>query len=146
MIEADACVVERIEKQTLSPWSQSSLLSELQQDRGVVLVAEAAVGTCIVKPSQILGWCACRFFAPEAELLKISVNQTSRREGIASQILNHLERFLVSRDVRTLFLEVRSQNQIALNFYTKSAFLQVGKRSGYYKNPEDSALIFQKML
>ncbi|WP_169309011.1 ribosomal protein S18-alanine N-acetyltransferase [Desulforhopalus sp. IMCC35007] len=139
-------MVERIEQQTFSPWSQSSLIEELHQDRGVVFVAEEAADLCISGIDRILGWCACRFCVPEAELLKIAVHTRARRQGLAIHLLKHLEQFLVSKGVDTLFLEVRSQNQSALNLYVKSGFLQVGKRSGYYSNPEDNALIYRKKI
>jgi ribosomal-protein-alanine N-acetyltransferase len=147
MTEADAPLVERIEQQSLSPWSLSSLLEELQQDRGVVLVVEDDASAYITTgTSQIVGWCACRYLVPEAELLKIAVHKSTRRQGLASLLLNHLEGSLVNKGVETLILEVRSQNQSALNFYMKNGFLQIGKRSGYYSNPEDNALIYHKIL
>ena len=144
MGETDASAVALIEQQTLSPWSLSSLLEELKQDRGVMLVAEAETGVDSVL--EIVGWCACRYIAPEAELLKIAVSRTSRRAGVAVKLLNDLILFLRQRNIEMLFLEVRSHNQSALNFYKKSGFLQVGTRPGYYSNPDDSALLFQKML
>lgn len=144
MVETDAPVVARLEQRTLSPWSLPSLLEELKQDRGAVFVAEVNVDQDS-KP-EIVGWCACRYIVPESELLKISVSKNSRRIGIATALLKHLTFFLSQRRIQTLFLEVRSENQSALNFYTKSGFLKIGERSGYYSNPTDSASLFQKML
>jgi ribosomal-protein-alanine N-acetyltransferase len=146
MFKADVAMVERIEQQTLSPWSLSSLTEELHQDRGVVFVVVEEADGCNLGVDRILGWCACRFCVPEAELLKIAVHTSARRQGLAIQLLKHLENFLVSKGVDTLFLEVRSQNKSALNFYIKSCFLQVGERSGYYSNPDDNALIYSKKI
>ena len=144
MVEADVTAVQCLEQQTLSPWSLKSIRDELKQKRGEMFVAEveAEDGTT----AEIVGWCASRLIQPEAELLKIAVNRTSRRSGIATALLNHLIGFLSQRSIELLFLEVRSQNQSALNFYKKSGFLQIGLRPGYYSSPSDSALLYQKKL
>lgn len=144
MVEADVIAVQCLEQQTLSPWSLHSIRDELIQKRGEMFVAEVDVKQA--STSKIVGWCATRLIAPEAELLKIAVDQHARRTGIATALLNHLTRFLSQKDIELFFLEVRSQNQSALNFYIKSGFLRIGIRAGYYTNPSDSALIYQKIL
>lgn len=143
MLETDAIAVESLEQQTFSPWSLRSLLEELKQDRGVVLVAENHLAQ---HPPVIVGWCACRYFIPEAELLKISVSERARRSGVATALLNRLTHYLSQRSIEILFLEVRSKNQNALKLYSKSGFLKIGERSAYYTNPTDSALLLQKIL
>jgi len=144
MIEADVTAVECLEQQTLSPWSLLSIREELNQKLGEMFVAEVEAGSDFTP--EIVGWCATRLIAPEAELLKIAVDQQSRRAGIATALLDHLTRFLSKRSIELLFLEVRSENQSALNFYIKSGFLQIGVRPKYYSHPSDSAVIYQKIL
>lgn len=144
MVEADMKAVQSLEQQTLSPWSPYSIEDELMNNRGEMFVAEGE--TEMDSPSGVVGWCVARLVAPEAELLKIAVTRTLRRSGIATALLNHLTCFLSHNSIELLFLEVRSQNQGALDFYTKSGFLQVGIRPGYYSNPIDNALIYQKTL
>ncbi len=144
MVEADVSAVHCIEQRILSPWSLLSIREELNQKMGEMFVAEVEAGSDFTP--EIVGWCATRLIAPEAELLKIAVDQRSRRAGVATALLNHLTHFLSQRSIELLFLEVRSQNQSALNFYIKSGFLQIGIRPGYYSNPSDSALIYQKIL
>lgn len=133
-----------LEQQTLSPWSLASLIKELQQDRGVVFVAE--LHTDGNTAPEIVGWCACRYIVPEAELLKIVVDKRFRRAGVATALLKHLSLFLCQRHIEMLFLEVRAQNQNALKFYIKSGFVAIGERVGYYSNPDDKASLLQKML
>lgn len=144
MLDADVADVERIEQQNLSPWSSSALLDELKQERGIVLIAE--LKNAITIGPRVVGWCACRYLPPEAELLKIAVTADLRKHGVASSLLDSLCNLLSQKQSKTLFLEVRSQNQSALNFYIKSGFLQTGERVRYYSNPVDTALIFQKTL
>ena len=142
---ADISPVERIEQHTLSPWKAPSLMNELEQERGIVLVAEQDVAKTI-SPASVIGWCACRYFAPEAELLKIAVDHNARNKGVATTLLEILIRTLCQKHVQTLFLEVRSQNQSAITFYQKNGFLQTGMRTAYYAHPVDNAILFQKLL
>ena len=144
MVEADVPLVACLEQQTLSPWSLKSLQGELQQDRGVVLVAELH-GDGSTAP-EIVGWCACRYIIPEAELLKIAVDKHFRRAKVATLLLKHLSSFLTQKHIETLFLEVRAKNRNALKFYIKSGFVCIGERLGYYSNPDDNASLFRKML
>lgn len=134
----------RLELQSHSPWSLSSLVDEIEQERGLVLVAESTSRDKSVPV--VVGWCACRYIVPEAELLKIAVNTCARRQGIATELLKHLSRFLFQSSIETLFLEVRSQNQSALKFYLKNGFLHIGERAKYYSNPDDNASLFKKEI
>ena len=139
MVKADLVGVSAIERETLSPWSAGSLAQELEIPQAIQLVAEAS-GT------HVLGWCACRLVLPEAELLKITVKKKNRERGIGRSLLEYLFSDLQKRKVTSLFLEVRSNNRIALDFYEKHGFLHVGSRPGYYTDPPDSAMILKKNL
>jgi ribosomal-protein-alanine N-acetyltransferase len=139
MIKADLGGVAAIESENPSPWSAGSLAQELEIPQSIQIVAE---GT----EAQILGWCACRIVWPEAELLKIAVKQKNRDGGIGRFLFEHLCGELQKRKITSLFLEVRSSNRTALNFYEKHGFLPVGSRSGYYTDPPDSAMILRMNL
>ncbi len=133
----DLAAVAGIEGESQSPWSLLSLRRELQVGQGICLVAEAAA-------SGVIGWCCCRTILPEAELLKIAVAEKQRKKGIGSILLAHLLDDLRGRGYSALFLEVRSRNAEALNFYGRHGFRQVGKRLKYYADPSDDALIYKR--
>jgi [ribosomal protein S18]-alanine N-acetyltransferase len=139
MSVADLAVVKAIECETFSPWSFQSLAQELEVSGGVQIVAETS-------EAQIVGWCACRVIWPEAELLKIAVKKENRRCGVGRFLFEYLFRELQKRKVACLFLEVRSGNHTALDFYTEHHFVQVGSRPNYYTDPSDSAVILKKNL
>lgn len=139
MVKADLGDVMVIEGETLTPWSALLLAQELEVPQAIQNVAEAA-------DAEILGWCACRVIWPEAELLKIAVKKENRERGIGRSLFEHLFSELQKRKVTNLFLEVRSNNRTALDFYEKHGFLRVGSRPGYYADPPDSAIILKKNL
>lgn len=131
--------VTEIEAGSFSSWSSSSLTSELERSGGVQLVAVNA-------DDLVVGWCCASQCAGEAELLKISVSEHVKRSGIGSLLLSKLHLELEKKEVKTIFLEVRSQNISAIEFYLKFSYVQVGLRKKYYSLPEDDALIFRKQL
>jgi ribosomal-protein-alanine N-acetyltransferase len=137
MVQADLGVVAAIERETLSPWSSRSLADELAVRQAIQCVAESS-------DDQILGWCACRVIWPEAELLKITVRKMHRKHGVGWSLLKHLLAELQKREVASLFLEVRSKNHPALNFYAKHGFSLIGSRPNYYTDPSDSAMILKR--
>lgn len=132
--------VAMIETSSHSPWSQSSLCSELLRAGGeqYVVVRE--------DNSAVIGWCAVLVVAGEAELLKIAVSELYRKQGVAFFLLSDLLEKLAQQCVQDVFLEVRETNIPAYRLYRKLGFQQVGTRPKYYQNPPDDALIFAKHI
>jgi ribosomal protein S18 acetylase RimI-like enzyme len=50
------------------------------------------------------------------------------------------------RGVNKLFLEVRESNEAGIAFYEKMGFAKTGRRPGYYREPEEAALLMEKKL
>jgi ribosomal-protein-alanine N-acetyltransferase len=48
--------------------------------------------------------------------------------------------------VQSVFLEVRESNSAARAFYAGLSFTQIGRRRGYYRNPEEDALVLSQTL
>lgn len=137
MVPADLAEVAAIEVETLTPWTFSALQQELEIGGAIQLVA-------VNGEARLLGWCCGRVVPPEAELLKIAVEEKSRKCGVAGKLLEHLFLELEKQKVTDLFLEVRSNNQAALSFYEKHGFFHLGQRPNYYTNPPESAILLQK--
>ena len=75
---------------------------------------------------------------PEVEILNLAVAPQFRRQGIGLALL-------ASEVTRTgrYFLEVRQSNTAAQALYRKLGFVEIARRSGYYTNPEEPALVMQ---
>lgn len=130
----DIATVLAIEQENPSPWTEAMVQGEfcLASAQQYVIVADSGI---------VVGWCCCRVVEPEAELLKIAVKKQFRRRGLASELLENLISKLRDRQVEGVFLEVRAKNGPALSFYEKHGFVQAGRRSCYYSNPTDDAVI-----
>jgi ribosomal protein S18 acetylase RimI-like enzyme len=51
-----------------------------------------------------------------------------------------------SRNVSRAFLEVRESNEAGIAFYLKHGFAKSGRRPGYYREPEEAAILMEKKL
>ena len=76
----------------------------------------------------------------EAELLRIAVAPSSRREGLGRALLRASVRGLRSLGIADCHLEVRVSNAGARSLYEAEGWRFQGLRKGYYKNGEDAAL------
>jgi len=89
---------------------------------------------------RIVGIAVGRVVAPdESEVLNVAVDRGHRRRGIAEHLLGELLLFFSG----TCFLEVRESNAAAQQLYKKMGFIEVGKRSRYYDNPQEDAIVMR---
>ena len=61
-----------------------------------------------------------------------------RRRGVASALLDWLERTVRAAGMTTVRLETRAGNAGALSFYQHHGFTEVGRQAGYYDGVEDA--------
>ncbi len=86
----------------------------------------------------VRGFLVSRQTAPgEREILSLAVEPEMRRRGIARTLL----RQEISRFPGSWFLEVRESNTPAINLYRSMGFQEIGRRSGYYSAPAESAIV-----
>ncbi len=129
---ADVAVVEAASY--LFPWSEGIFRDCLR------------VGYCcrvLCCGDEAVGYCIISFGANEAHLLNLCVRPDLHGMGLGRHLLWHaLER---ARDagVKTMFLEVRPSNEIALSLYRSEGFVEVGYRRSYYRgvNGREDALV-----
>lgn len=120
------------------PWPYDLLAYEFKHPRGFLLIATPG-------DSPASGYAAFRHGGGEAEMLRLAVDPEERRRGVARSLVDRgLER-LRQEKVQTCFLEVRMDNEGAINFYRALGFQRTGRRRSYYQDGTD-ALIFSLAL
>jgi [ribosomal protein S18]-alanine N-acetyltransferase len=119
----------------LNPWTREMYLAELDNP-GVsyLFVAKDEEG-------QVVGFCGFWRVVDELHINNLAVLPACRRQGIASKILNRV--FAEGRKVGAgrATLEVRRSNEIARRLYERFGFTVAGVRRGYYRQPEEDALV-----
>lgn len=89
----------------------------------------------------ILGYSVIRVLSDEGEIQRIAVYPDWRRQGIARKLMDAMVAFSRSRGVRAVALEVRESNHGARKLYESYGFRAEAVRRGYYRNPQEDALI-----
>jgi ribosomal-protein-alanine N-acetyltransferase len=107
--------------------------------RRIALVAEAAEG-------QVAGYAVLSLVPPEAELETIAVAKQHQRRGVARELVQALLERASTYGCTQIFLEVRASNQAAQTLYGSAGFEVAGRRSGYYVEPAEDALLYRKQV
>jgi ribosomal-protein-alanine N-acetyltransferase len=89
----------------------------------------------LCKEADLIGYGVMSIVVDEAHILNLCISPEYQRQGYGRQILLHLLTIARAKKVDTVFLEVRSSNQIALNLYLKQGFNQIAVRKNYYPLP-----------
>jgi ribosomal-protein-alanine acetyltransferase len=78
---------------------------------------------------------------PQAELESIAVSEAAQRQGVGRRLILALVGELKAAGAHEVFLEVRASNQRALEFYRSMGWVESGRRSRYYADPEEDAVL-----
>jgi [ribosomal protein S18]-alanine N-acetyltransferase len=95
---------------------------------------------------EMSGFLVGRQAADEFEILNLAVVQAHRRRGTASRLLDTALRWARGAGSKRVLLEVRATNQAAIGLYSRHGFTVCGRRTQYYQNPAEDALLFARTL
>tara|TARA_Y100000590_G_scaffold73840_2_gene81356 strand:- start:5176 stop:5658 length:483 start_codon:yes stop_codon:yes gene_type:complete len=82
----------------------------------------------------------------EYEILIIYVKKSNRNKGLATKLLNHIEKEKQHLNLKKIYLEVSADNNKAINFYKRNDFKLINIRPCYYSidNQKFDALCYTK--
>ncbi len=139
MSSDDIPEVAAIERATFSePWSGKGFADSLALEYNLFLVAQAPDGS-------IAGYCGLYLAVDEAEITNVAVRETDRQRGIGDALLAALLREAEQRGTRRIYLEVRVSNDAAIRLYKKHGFAPYGIRRGFYRWPDEDALVMRRV-
>jgi ribosomal-protein-alanine N-acetyltransferase len=130
--------VHQLERQLFEhdPWTVPQFWSELAgspQTRDYVLARDDA-GT-------IVGYAGLFTSGADACVQTIAVAREAQGAGVGRLLLERLRELAGNRGARSLGLEVRADNEVALQLYRRSGFVADGRRRGYYGPGVDAVLM-----
>jgi ribosomal-protein-alanine N-acetyltransferase len=106
-----------------------------QSPRRVALVIEEAAGP--------QGFLVAHVVAGEWEIENIAVAGAARRRGLGTRLLGEFLKLASGEGASAVFLEVRESNHAARLLYEKWSFEESGRRSGYYAQPQEDAIVYR---
>jgi len=130
----DISAILAIERETASAAHWNTAQYEARTSQGHLLVAERGGTIC--------GFVCANVVAGEWEIENVVVSQAARRQSVASELLAELLKQWRGSAATRVLLEVRDSNFPARRLYEKLGFRQVGRRSGYYQNPAEDAVLY----
>lgn len=137
MKEAQVPQIAALERVCFSdPWSEKSILSELENPLSCWLVA--------MDGERLAGYVGSQTVLGETDMMNLAVDPDYRRKGLGKGLILSLIEALRQRESRCLTLEVRDSNAPARALYEKLGFQEIGRRRNYYRNPREDALIYKK--
>ena len=128
----------KLDSNTICLWTEKQWESEFNK-KGVKVVA-------LLLAKKIIGLYVVQIIIDEAQINYFSIKQKFRRKGYGSYLMNHLIKESEKLNLKKLFLEVSSTNEIAESFYDKFYFLTVGIRKNYYRDGSDAVLKEKKLI
>ena len=123
-------------------WARSAYVAAVDSEnlpRRVALVAESEGGVTA-------GFVVASITAPEAELESIVTASANQRRGVARELFAVLKTELRRQGAREVMLEVRESNHAAGEFYRFLGFREEGRRTGYYADPVEDAVLMRLSL
>jgi ribosomal-protein-alanine N-acetyltransferase len=120
-----------------SPWRREFFESEIANDSRYNLVAR--------RNGAVAGYLFAAWFADEMHINKIAVDASLRRQGIALAMMQRCLAFAAERAVTSIWLEVRSSNDEAQQFYAFLGFEPEYIRNGYYPDGEAAVVMMREV-
>jgi ribosomal-protein-alanine N-acetyltransferase len=123
---------------TAPHWSEPAYLAALNPaaiPRRIALVAAEGPDDSPV------GFAIASLLPPEAELETVAVAAEGQSQGTGRALLERLLAELWRAGVIEVHLESRVSNQTAMRLYRGLGFAESGRRSGYYADPMEDAVV-----
>jgi len=133
----EVVAIERVSFPT--PWTPAAFRYEIQQNR---------VARCSVMRAgrQMVGYLCLWEIGHEIHITNLAVHLEWRHRGVGRAILAAALSEGVARGVTLAFLEVRPGNAPAVALYGSLGFQIIGRRSGYYFDTGEDALVMEARL
>ena len=128
---ADVAELER--KIFTDAWSEQAILETLEQRQTLLLAA--------YEDGRLAGYLILYYVLEEGEIARIAVEDSCRRQGVATRMLKELENLCRDIGVSKLLLDLRESNAPAYAFYEGHGFVRDGFRKNYYANPPEHVIL-----
>jgi ribosomal-protein-alanine N-acetyltransferase len=140
MVEGDLDQVLEIERVSFAtPWTRAAFSYEIEQNK-------VARCTAMRAGRRVVGYLCLWEIGHEIHITNLAVHPEWRRRGVGRSLLALAMAEGRARGVTLAFLEVRPSNSRALALYESLGFQVIGRRTGYYFDTGEDALVMEARL
>ena len=136
MVAADAPRCAELERQLFNgddPWTSEAFVEALSVGHHYLAAREA---------DSLIGYAGLARAGAEAEIHTLAVDPAHHRRGIGRALLRAVLDHAVGA---TVFLEVRTDNESAIQLYRSEGFDVIGIRRGYYRPSGADAFTMRRL-
>ena len=126
--------ITKLEREIFGPSGYSRNIVEY-----LLYYADFFVAACI--NDSIVGYICGEIRLGRGHIISIAVKKEFRRRGIGSMLLKLFIEELRKKNVRTVYLEVSTENKGAIKFYRKHGFRITGFIPKYYSDGSDAFIM-----
>ncbi|PKL92818.1 MAG: ribosomal-protein-alanine N-acetyltransferase [Candidatus Goldiibacteriota bacterium HGW-Goldbacteria-1] len=94
---------------------------------------------------RLLGYIIADKIADYAHISNVAVAPEFRKNGIATGLLKQVERQVFAAGLSSLTLEVRENNEAALEMYKKFGYEIKGRRPKFYEDKYDGLIMWKRL-
>ena len=136
--DADVPAILEIENLCfVAPWKEKDIRYEIHENPvSNVWVIELENKEQNIK--SVVGYCDYWHTFDSATIAKIAVHPQLQHKQLGSAMMDEIVNDCYAKKVRTLTLEVRENNEKAINFYLKHGFKQECIKPHYYDNGDNA--------
>jgi len=141
MKHSDLTEVLKLEKALfpIDAWSEELFLAELAE---VSISRDVSVA---VLDSKIVGYASFRYVGKQGDVNTVAVASDQQGKGIGTALMDWLESQAALRNVREIFLDVRSDNEPAMKMYAARGYERIDIRRNYYGNTIDANVMRKRV-
>jgi len=110
------------------------------------LLSEAGRVTLVIEDRYVQGFVVARGLGPEWEIENIAIANSGQRRGLGRRLVEEVLDRAQTHGAQAVFLEVRESNRAARGLYSSLGFVESGRRQSYYRNPEEDAVMYKKIV
>ena len=115
------------------PWSREAFWREAQNELATYIVGEL--------DGRIIAYAGAWVSFNQAEVMSVAVEPEFRGQGFGTILFGELIKAVKARGAKSITLEVRPSNTVAIKLYESFGLRSVGRRKGYYIDNGEDALI-----
>jgi [ribosomal protein S18]-alanine N-acetyltransferase len=138
---ADVDAIVRLEHDNLGidAWSRTLV------EEGVVGNLPSVTYLVASDAEDVVGHAVVSVVADTSELQRIAVDASHRRAGLATQLLDEVVGLAEEAGADRLLLEVREDNAGAIAFYAARGFVEIDRRSRYYRDGGTAVVMLRSL-
>lgn len=123
----------------IDAWTKELFLGELAEVSNSRDVAVAIIDT------EVVGYASFRYVGKQGDVNTVAVSSGHQGKGIGTALMDWLESQAALRNVREVFLEVRSDNEAAMKMYASRGYERIDVRRNYYGNAIDANIMRKRV-